>query len=113
MFDLFWWLVVGHAFGDFVAQGEAMAMGKNRHRPAGVGPPAGRFFPAWPYWMSAHALMHGAAVALATQSVPLGVAEAVAHWGIDFGKCEDWYGFHMDQALHILCKVAWVVLATR
>ena len=107
MIEMFWWLLVGHMVGDFWAQGEAMARGKSRKfsMPGEAG-----FFPPWPYWLSAHALIHGGAVALATQSVSLGVAEAVAHGVIDFGKCEGWYGFHTDQALHVVCKVAWCLL---
>lgn len=64
----------------------------------------------WPYALSAHALMHGAAVSLITGSVVLGLAETGAHWCIDFGKCENWYGIHLDQALHLACKVLWVAI---
>ncbi len=113
MLEMFWWLLVGHAVADFWAQGQVMATSKNRHMPIPVPPEMVRFYPAWPYWMTVHALIHGGAVALVTQSVPLGVAETVAHWGIDFGKCERWYNFHVDQALHIAFKVAWVIVATR
>lgn len=116
---MFWWLVVGHAVGDFVVQGETMAMGKSRHRPPPPlpsaltqGPERGPFFPPWYYWLTAHALVHGGIAGLATQSVGVGMAEALAHWAIDFGKCEGWYGFHVDQALHIVCKAAWVLLLT-
>ena len=35
------------------------------------------------------------------------VAESVAHWLIDHGKCQKLYGIHLDQGLHVLCKVAW------
>jgi hypothetical protein len=48
-----------------------------------------------------------------TGSATLGLLETVAHWAIDFGKCEKWYSIHVDQALHLLCKVAWLgLLAT-
>ena len=32
------------------------------------------------------------------------------HWLIDFGKCEKWFGIHVDQGLHVACKVLWCVL---
>jgi hypothetical protein len=64
----------------------------------------------WYYWLSAHTLVHGGAVFLITGSLTLGVLETVVHWLIDFGKCEGWFGIHVDQALHVGCKVLWCVL---
>ncbi|MCI0354597.1 MAG: NAD(P)H-dependent oxidoreductase, partial [Acidobacteria bacterium] len=60
-----------------------------------------------PVVLSAHAFIHGGAVAFVTQNLGLGLAETAAHWVIDYGKGERWYGFHTDQFLHILCKMAW------
>lgn len=100
---MLWWLLVGHAVADFWAQSDALATLKNRHRNASP------FLP-WYYALTAHALMHGAAVAFITGSVPLGIAETVAHWLIDAGKNEQWYGIHVDQAAHIGCKVLWLVI---
>lgn len=101
-----WWLVVGHALADFVLQSDTMAKGKNRHRRTDP-PPGARYQPTWGYWLTAHALIHGGVVAVVTGSVGLGLAEAVAHWLIDFGKCENWYGIHADQGAHGLCKLVW------
>ena len=101
---LFACMVAGHAFGDFPLQGDTMAEGKNRHNdPAlhGVN---------WWYWMGAHAIVHGGIVGLITGSTLLGLAEAVAHFLIDYGKCEDWYGIHTDQLLHLGCKLVWALL---
>lgn len=103
----FWWLLVGHAAADFWAQHEAMAKGKNRHWPR---PTNAEFFPPWQVWLIAHGLIHGGAVGLATQSAALGMAESITHCVIDFGKCEGWYGFYADQALHLACKVLWCLL---
>ena len=102
-----WWLLVGHAVSDFWAQSDSMARGKNRNRKPENIPPGQKAMAVWPYWLSAHALIHGGAVALVTGSVGLGAAEAVAHASIDFGKCENWYGIHADQALHLGCKLLW------
>lgn len=108
-------LLCGHAIADFALQSDWMAKAKNRHRaPPGYDPKLhGPLQRVWPYVLSAHALTHGLAVLLATGSYVLGAAETVAHWLIDFGKCERWYGIHTDQAIHLMCKVSWLVLAMR
>ena len=102
-----WWLIIGHAVMDFWGQSDALARMKNRHRRSEP-PPGATPQTIWPYALGAHGLMHGAAVTWATGSVGLGMAEAVAHSAIDFGKCENWYGIHVDQALHVLCKLGWL-----
>lgn len=104
-----WWLVVGHALCDFTLQTDAMAKGKNRHVKS-VPPPNVKLVPCWPYWLSAHALIHGGCVALVTGSVTLGIAELVLHWSADFLKCEGITNVHADQAIHLGCKVLWSVL---
>jgi len=104
MSELLFKLLVGHAFADFVFQTDFMAINKNRHAAVLAG--------FWPYVLSAHALVHGGFVFLATGSVWLGVAETVVHWAIDFGKCEKWYGIHSDQGLHIVFKFIWLWIAS-
>ncbi len=98
---MFFWLVVGHAVADYPLQGDFLARGKNHKSP----------LPGIPWWQCLvwHSVMHGGAVALVTGNVWLGIAEAVAHAGIDFGKCHGFYGFNADQFLHIACKLAWCV----
>lgn len=106
---MFYWLIVGHFIMDFWAQSDALAQMKNRNRPNTRVPPGQKPQIMWPYALGAHAAMHGSAVALITGSVWLGLLETAAHWCIDFGKCENWYGIHVDQALHLLSKL--VILA--
>lgn len=106
-----YWLIVGHFVMDFWAQSDALAQMKNRNRPNTRVPPGQKPQVMWPYAMTAHAAMHGAAVALITGNVWLGLAETAAHWLIDFGKCENKYGIHADQAMHFACKGVWVWLA--
>jgi hypothetical protein len=107
-------MLCGHAVADFMLQHPWVAQNKNRnaqttgHDPKLHGPRQ----TIWPYVLTAHALTHGAGVYLATGSSSLGLAETVAHWLIDFGKCERWYGIHADQWMHIGCKVVWALLAT-
>lgn len=110
---MFWWLLVGHAVADYWAQSDALAQMKNRNRPNTRVPPGQKPQVMWPYALTAHAMMHGAAVAFITGSVVLGLAETVGHWVTDFGKCENWYGIHVDQAIHVAQKVLWLCLAQR
>lgn len=102
--------LTGHAFADFVFQTDAMAKGKNRNRQPdmSVVPPGQKYMPTWYYWLTAHALVHGSIVAAISGSTELGIVETIAHWLIDFGKCENWYGIHIDQALHMGCKLAYI-----
>ncbi len=64
----------------------------------------------WPYWLWSHACLNGLGVYWATGNPLLGLAESVAHSIIDFLKCEGFYGLHVDQALHLSCKILWVVI---
>lgn len=100
--EMLWWLIILHAVCDFPLQGDFLAKGKNHRAPlAGV-----------PWWVClwAHAVIHGGAVALATGSVVLGVAEVVVHAAVDWAKCDGLYGFTADQAFHIAWKAVWVLL---
>ncbi len=67
-------------------------------------------WPGVPYWhpLTAHAAIHGAAVAVLTGVWWLAVAEGVVHWVTDYVKCRGWIGYTTDQLVHVLCKVAWV-----
>lgn len=92
-------MLAAHALCDYPLQGDFLAQAKNRHTPIG------KTF--WPHALTCHALIHGGAVALITGSVVLGIGETLCHWVIDWGKCENLYGIHTDQALHVGCKVGW------
>lgn len=104
-------LVIAHAIGDFALQPEFLALGKNRHADLSrffgeKNPPAG----LWLHALGAHSLIHAGAVWLVTGSVLLGLLELVLHFLIDFAKCEGRTSFGLDQALHHVCKVGYVVL---
>lgn len=103
-------LLIGHAASDYWAQPDAMARGKNRNNPPMNVPPGQVPKALWWHWLTAHALIHAGAVWLITQSPLLGFFEFLAHWMIDFAKCENWTGPNQDQALHIACKILWVTL---
>ena len=103
---LFFQFLVAHAFGDYVFQRDIMAKSKSRH--ALIYKTASPSFPGWFYWLFSHALVHGGLVFLISGSLLLGGIETVLHTIIDFTKCEHWINLHVDQALHIACKLAYV-----
>ena len=112
MIELLFFMLVGHALADFSLQTDVMAKGKNRNRKPdpGVVPPGQKYMPCWHYWLTSHTLIHGGAVALITGVWWLGALETVAHWVIDFAKCDNMIGVHQDQALHVACKLLWLLI---
>ena len=94
---LFVMLLGAHWVCDYPLQGEFLAKAKLE------GPL--RF-----YHLVAHAGIHGAAVALVTRNVWLGLAEWAAHTVIDELKIKGKTTFAVDQALHIACKALWLAL---
>lgn len=78
--------------------------------PLHVGAPGA---PPWYYWLTSHALIHGGVVGIVTGSAGLGAAESIAHWLIDIGKCEHYYGFNTDQSFHLVCKLIWIVIVLK
>lgn len=115
MFAVLFQLLCGHALADFALQSDWIAKNKSRHGiPAGYDPKLhGPVQTIWPYVLSAHALIHGASVALVTGRADLGMAETAVHWMTDFGKCEQWYGIHTDQFIHIASKILWAYMVTQ
>lgn len=103
--SVLFWLLVAHAVADYPLQNGPMATEKCRRSTSDLQKSV-----PWYYWLSAHALIHGGAVFWITGSLALGLLETIVHWVIDFGKCEGWFGIHVDQALHVGCKVVWCVL---
>lgn len=97
-------LISAHALCDYPLQGDFLAKAKNRLMP----------IPGVPWWqaMGAHSIIHGGAVWLITGHLSLGLAEVAAHFLIDDAKCRGKLTYNADQAAHLVCKVAWVVLAS-
>lgn len=111
LMTLFFLLLAGHAIGDFAIQTDWVAYNKSRHTKDAMSREVlGKLENVWPWVLSAHALHHGLIVFLITQKITLGVAETVSHWAIDYGKSENWYGFHIDQVLHVIAKMVWIAL---
>lgn len=96
---VFWWMLVGHALCDGPLQTGPLASMKSS-------PDLSKSLVG----LIGHGLIHGGAVALATGRVEFGVLEAAAHIIIDGLKRLGCYGMKLDQALHLLCKAAWLFL---
>jgi hypothetical protein len=109
-------LIAGHALADFALQGDATATCKCRNSTN----PLAKAVPWW-YWLASHCLLHGLVVAAIVSwcgksldaAIALGLAETIIHFFIDLAKCEGYTNIHIDQALHVLCKVAWVVVLSQ
>lgn len=111
MIELIFLLLFGHALADFSLQGDPMAKGKNRNKKPDYIPEGQKFIPCWHYWMSAHSLIHGGVVYLATGGNLLcGLIETISHFLIDFAKCENWTNPNQDQMLHVVFKAAYVCI---
>lgn len=102
-------LTLGHCVADFPLQTEWIAKYKN-WRNASPPPTGQRQQVVWPYVLTAHAGTHAAAVWIVTGSPALALCEWVAHWIIDALKCGNKTDIHLDQGLHVACKIAWASL---
>lgn len=96
-------LLAAHALADYPLQGDFLSKAKNRTAP----------IPGVPWWqaLGAHSLIHGGFVAAITGIWWLALAEIAIHWLTDDAKCRGRFSFNVDQAIHLLCKLAWWALA--
>lgn len=90
-------LLAAHWVCDYPLQGDFLASAKSTG-------------PLRVYHLTAHAGIHGGAVALVTGSLLLGLIEWAVHAVIDELKIRNHTTFAFDQALHIACKVAYVAI---
>lgn len=100
-------LVMGHFLADFALQHHQFAMGKSPFNdPPGYDPAKhGSKATVWPYYLTAHAAVHGLTLAVLTGSVALGMVEWAFHLLIDAMKVFKLTTVHQDQALHLFTKV--------
>jgi len=101
MFGALAWMLIGHAVADYPLQGDWIAKAKNHTLSLVPGEVI------WPGVLACHAAIHAGAVMLATGSWLLASFEFVAHAVIDYTKCAGRLTYNQDQALHVLCKLAW------
>lgn len=105
-------LLMGHALGDFPLQGEYIAQGKNRHAaPPGYDPAVhGKRQAVWPFFMAAHALIHGLIVFTLTARFDAAIWMVLTHGLIDLLKSERIYSPVADQVLHGIVAFSLAIL---
>lgn len=110
MLTLFLLMAFVHFLADYPLQGDFLAKFKNRYNPdlhadyrAAMGLPSANAA------LMAHAGIHALGVYLITQSILLACVEWVLHAAIDDAKCRGKLTFNQDQALHIGCKLLYVL----
>lgn len=97
---MMFYLIGSHFICDYALQSAYMSEAKCPVCPCGCDQ-------KWIWPMLAHSFTHGVGVAIATGSVILGLSEVAAHFCIDLAKCNKVTNIHVDQFLHLLCKLAW------
>jgi hypothetical protein len=100
MIETLAYLLAGHALADYPLQGDFLAKAKNRTAP----------IPGVPWWqaLGAHAAIHAGFVLAITGSPSLALVELIVHAVTDDMKCRGRISFNVDQAIHVICKVAYV-----
>lgn len=99
---IFFWMIALHALCDYPLQGPFLSEAKNRNTTIG------KVF--WPHALGAHAMIHGGAILMVTDSLLLATLEAVIHAATDWLKCEGRISLNVDQAVHVMCKVVWAAV---
>lgn len=102
IFVKFYLLLVGHVLADYSFQTDFIARYKNWNNINHDVP--------WYHLMIAHCLVHSIFVTMITGSVILGLIECLLHFIIDVLKCAKKINIHVDQLLHVLCKIAWAIV---
>ena len=111
MFELLFILLLGHAVADLTLQSDTMGKSKNRNRQDFSNiPPGQKLQLSWPFWLTAHASTHALMVYFITGLWFFAACELIAHWTIDFCKCDNLLTMYQDQSLHALCKVLWIIM---
>ena len=104
LFDYVFWLFTLHFIADFRLQSDFIAKNKS---PGST--------PIWPFVLSGHAATHAAVVGFILSPI-FGFAEFVAHAATDCSKDCGFLGrdshraFYIDQALHLVTKLVWLIL---
>lgn len=102
MWTTFFRMVLAHYVCDFGLTTDWLALTKVPGKPN------------WFHALTAHCAIQAAGVYWATGSITWAIVEFSAHWAIDYAKGREWFGtrfgFSIDQALHIGCKLAWAVI---
>lgn len=101
-------LLSGHFLCDYPLQGDFIGQFKNRHKKHEKTFHGGHGIPWW-HLMTAHSFIHGGSVLLVTGRLELAIFETIAHFIIDCLKCEGWTDINIDQFLHVVCKIGYII----
>lgn len=99
---LFAAFLVIHALADFPLQGDYLSRQKSRKHADSRSD--------WIVALIAHCVIQAGGVWLVSGSLALAGVELVLHCMIDLGKGEEKYGIVVDQALHLILKLAYALL---
>uniref|UniRef100_A0A6M3KVD6 DUF3307 domain-containing protein n=1 Tax=viral metagenome TaxID=1070528 RepID=A0A6M3KVD6_9ZZZZ len=112
MINLFFLLIFGHCIADTSLQPDSMSRGKSRHNPIDPNrvPVGQKPMKLWYMWLTHHSFIHGGIVYIITGSFLYFYLEIISHWIIDFFKCESKFDPRVDQLLHIIIKLIFVIL---
>ena len=116
--ETFVMLLFLHALADFSLQTQPMAIGKNRHNEAAskknwvevLGREPKAYKKCWFYWLSAHALIQGGLIFLVFGNIWIAIIEIIAHFTLDFIKCEGITNPHIDQACHLIFRIGYSIV---
>lgn len=97
-------MLAGHALADYPLQGDWLSKAKNHKLSLVPGETI------WPMALISHAAIHAAVVYLITGYWLVAVLELFFHTVIDYMKCDGHLTYNQDQALHVLCKVMWILI---
>jgi len=98
-------LVWAHTLLDYALQGDFVSKAKNFVSPISGVPPRLILFQ--------HAFLQAGAVVYITGSLLLGIVELIAHYIIDSLKITNKISFYIDQFLHVLCKVIYILIIAK
>lgn len=101
---LFFAFAIAHALAYFPLQGDFLAKQKARVTSSGTS--------EWLIALTAHCLIQAGGVWLVSGSAVFAAVELLLHALIDIGKGERKFGIVTDQALHLLCKLAYALILT-
>ena len=116
IFKFFIFAIMAHAIADFALQSPTMAKKKVRNNDiadaneCGWKFRGGKYQLTWFYWLSAHAIIHGAVLYILTGYIWIALLECFFHFIIDCMKCEGLTDIHKDQGLHLLTKILYMLL---
>ena len=96
-------LLISHFLCDFALQTPWIAQNKNRHNAPkdNALPPGQQPQTIWPYVLTAHAMIHAGGTWVAMGEPLAAGFMFLTHWALDYMKCENLWGFHTDQFMHL------------